>query len=46
MIKTYRELLKQEYIRDPSMTFDDVLVSIQAKVGENVNVTRFLRMAT
>ena len=36
-------LLKQPYIRDPSVTIQDVIVATIAKVGENIRVSRFAR---
>ena len=35
------ELLKQEYVRDPSMTIDDLIKSYIAKLGENIQVASF-----
>ena len=37
------ELLKQEYIRDPAKTVDDLIKETIAKVGENIEVKRFMR---
>jgi len=37
-------LLKQEYIRDPSMTISFLIKQLVAKVGENIVVKRFFRM--
>lgn len=39
------ELLKQEYIRDNSMTVDDLIKSVIGKLGENIQVGRFERIA-
>lgn len=39
------ELLKQEYIRDQSMTVEQLIKSVVAKVGENIQVGRFERVA-
>jgi|SRR3989344_344505 len=39
------ELLKQEYIRDNSMTVDQLIKSVVGKVGENIQVGRFERIA-
>lgn len=39
------DLLSQEYIRDNSMTCDNLIKSIVAKLGENIQVGRFERIA-
>lgn len=39
------ELLAQEYIRDQSMTVDQLVKSISGKLGENIQVGRFERIA-
>lgn len=39
------ELLKQEYIRDNSMIVDQLIKSISGKLGENIQVGRFERIA-
>jgi elongation factor Ts len=36
-------LLSQPYIKDPTMTVKDVIVEAIAKVGENIQVGRFVR---
>jgi elongation factor Ts len=36
-------LLAQPYIKDPTMTVKDVIVETIAKVGENIQVGRFVR---
>jgi elongation factor Ts len=36
-------LLKQPYIKDPSVTIEDIIVAAIAKVGENIKVSRFIR---
>ena len=36
-------LLLQPYIKDPSVTVNDVIVGTVAKVGENIRVSRFTR---
>jgi len=36
-------LLKQLYIKDPSVTIQDIIVATIAKVGENIRVRRFVR---
>lgn len=37
------ELLRQEYIRDPSMTINELIDSYIAKLGENIQVAGFTR---
>lgn len=37
-------LLKQEYIRDPKMTIEELIKSVIGKLGENIQVKRFTRM--
>ena len=39
------ELLSQEYIRDNSLTVDQLIKSVIGKVGENIQVGRFERVA-
>jgi elongation factor Ts len=39
------ELLEQEYIRDSSLTVDSLIKSVISKVGENIQVGRFERIA-
>ncbi|MBI3485627.1 translation elongation factor Ts [Candidatus Daviesbacteria bacterium] len=39
------ELLKQEYIRDNSQTVDQLIKSVISKLGENIQVGRFERIA-
>jgi elongation factor Ts len=36
-------LLSQPYIKDPTMTVNDIIVETIAKVGENIKVGRFVR---
>jgi len=36
-------LMKQEFIKDPSKTLDDMLKALIAKFGENMKVNRFQR---
>ena len=36
-------LLQQAYIKDPTMTVQDIIVQTIAKVGENIKVSRFAR---
>ena len=38
-------LLKQEYIRDGSLTIDQLIKSVIGKLGENIQVGRFERIA-
>ncbi len=38
-------LLKQEYIRDASMTVEQLMKSVVGKLGENIAVKRFSRIA-
>lgn len=39
------ELLAQEYIRDNTLTVDQLIKSVSGKVGENIQVGRFERIA-
>lgn len=39
------ELLSQEYIRDNSLTIDQLIKSVIGKLGENIQVGRFERIA-
>ncbi len=39
------ELLTQEYIRDNSLTVDQLIKSVSGKLGENIQVGRFERIA-
>ena len=39
------ELLKQEYIRDATLTIDQLVKSVIGKLGENIQVGRFERVA-
>ncbi len=39
------ELLNQEYIRDNSMTVDQLVKSVVGKLGENIRVGKFERIA-
>jgi len=43
--KFYKEncLLKQPYVRDPSLTVTDALNDVVAKIGENITIKRFVR---
>lgn len=39
------ELLEQEYIRDSTMTVDQLVKSVSGKLGENIQIGRFERIA-
>ncbi len=39
------ELLAQEYIRDATMTVDQLIKSVSGKLGENIQIGRFERIA-
>lgn len=41
--KDVKELLKQEYIRDPSVTIENLVKQVIGKLGENITVARFIR---
>lgn len=43
--KDIAALLKEEYIRDTGMTIADLVKQTIAKVGENISVARFARIA-
>ena len=43
--KNITELLKEEYIRDPKVTIGDFVKQTVAKVGENIAVAKFSRIA-
>jgi elongation factor Ts len=43
--KDVKDLLGQEYIRDPQMKIVDLIKSAIAKLGENIHVKRFTRIA-
>jgi elongation factor Ts len=38
------ELLKQEYIRDASMTVDELIKQTIGKLGENIKINEFVRL--
>lgn len=40
-----KELLSQEYIRDSSQTIEDLVKAAIAKLGENIQIGRFKRVA-
>lgn len=42
--KDKEELLKQEYIKEPSKTIEDLIKEVIAKTGENVQLGRFFRL--
>lgn len=39
------ELLKQEYIRDPKLTIEQLIKQTAGKVGENIQLKEFVRLA-
>ena len=41
--QTPDELLKQVFIKDPNLTIEQLVKSVIAKVGENIEVARFVR---
>ena len=45
MEKYYQEvcLLEQTYIRDPEKTVESLLTDLRTKIGENININRFVR---
>jgi len=43
--KNVKELLSSEYIRDASMTIEALVKQTVAKVGENITIARFTRIA-
>lgn len=43
--KNTEELLKSPYIRDAAMTVASLVKSVVAKVGENITIGRFVRIA-
>ena len=42
--KNVDALLKQEYIRDASLTIDDMIKSVIGKLGENIKIDGFSRL--
>lgn len=42
--KDVKTLLQQEYIRDPSLTIEDLIKQTIGKLGENITVSRFHRL--
>lgn len=43
--ESVEDLLKQEYIRDASQTIEQVIKSVIGKIGENITVREFKRLA-
>ncbi len=43
--KNVEELLKGPYIRDPQLTMEALVKQVVAKVGENITVVKFTRIA-
>ncbi len=43
--KNIEELLQQEYIRDASQTIEQLIKSVIGKLGENITLKRFQRIA-
>jgi len=41
--KNINELKKQDFIKDPSMTIEQLMHSKIAKIGENIQIKRFVR---
>ena len=41
--ETVDELLKQPFVKDESITIENLIKSVTAKVGENIKVERFIR---
>jgi elongation factor Ts len=42
--KTAEELLKQDYVRDPSQTINDLVKAAIGKLGENIQIGKFARI--
>ena len=42
--KDVKSLLKQEYIRDPKVTIEDLIKEVVGKTGENIQVAQFNRI--
>ena len=40
------ELLKQEYIKEPTITVGDLIKQVSVKISEELQVTRFIRWGT
>ncbi|MDP1722774.1 MAG: translation elongation factor Ts [Candidatus Gottesmanbacteria bacterium] len=43
--KNVEELLKGAYIRDPQLTIESLIKQVVAKVGENITVAKYTRIA-
>ena len=43
--KDVEAVLKQEYIRDPKITIEELIKSVIGKLGENITLARFQRFA-
>jgi elongation factor Ts len=41
--ETVEDLLKMEFVKDPSKTIGDMITALVAKFGENMKLTRFAR---
>lgn len=41
--KNKKELVKQEFVKDPSKTIDEMIKTVVAKLGENIQVGKFVR---
>jgi elongation factor Ts len=41
--KDVKALLKQEYVRDPSITVEQLVKQVIGKLGENITVAKFVR---
>jgi elongation factor Ts len=41
--KNVKEFLSQEYIRDSSLTVEELIKSLSGKLGENIQLKRFIR---
>ncbi len=42
--ETKEDLLKQEFIKDPSQTIEDLVKSVIGKLGENIQIGNFARI--
>lgn len=43
--KDVEELKKQEFVKDPGFTIEELLNNLIAKIGENIQIKRFVRYA-
>jgi elongation factor Ts len=41
--ETVEDLMKQEFIKDPSKTIDEMVKALISKFGENMKINRFAR---